>query len=78
MSNQYGNMSVVSARNGTLVFCVDAAMIPSATPHIAIVAMKDKNPLRRSARVYRQPSKNSTRVNMAYNYTDFPTAYWTK
>ena len=31
MSNQYGNMSVVSARNGNLVFCVDAAMIPSAT-----------------------------------------------
>ena len=31
MSNQYGNMPVVSARNGNLVFCVDAAMIPSAT-----------------------------------------------
>jgi hypothetical protein len=31
MSNQYGNMSVASARNSNLVFCVDAAMIPSET-----------------------------------------------
>ena len=31
MSNQYGNMSIVSARDGSLVFCVDAAMVPSAT-----------------------------------------------
>lgn len=31
MSNQYGNMSAVSARDSSLVFCVDAAMVPSAT-----------------------------------------------
>ena len=35
MSNQYGNMSIVSARDGSLVFCVDAATVPSATTFTA-------------------------------------------
>jgi len=40
MSNQYGNMSVVSARNGNLVFCVDAAMVPSTTTFTGTDAMQ--------------------------------------
>ena len=35
MSNHYGNMPVASARNGNLVFCVDAAMVPSTTTFTA-------------------------------------------
>ena len=35
MSNQYGNMSAVSARDSSLVFCVDAAMVPSTTTFTA-------------------------------------------
>ena len=27
MSNQYGNMSIVSARDGSLVFCVDGSSV---------------------------------------------------
>jgi hypothetical protein len=40
MSNHYGNMPVASARNGNLVFCVDAAMIPSATTFTGTDAMQ--------------------------------------
>ena len=40
MSNQYGNMSAVSARDSSLVFCVDAAMVPSATTFTGTDAMQ--------------------------------------
>jgi hypothetical protein len=40
MSNQYGNISAVSARDSSLVFCVDAAMVPSATTFTGTDAMQ--------------------------------------